>query len=68
MKNKDECEYKKDCTMFDIFTKEYSEVVSYVSKYCEGPDKEECERYKLKITGKYIPKNLLPNGRSMMII
>ncbi len=56
------CQFIDGCTMFEYFTRAAKAV--YLNMYCNGYYAD-CERRKLRLEGKPVPKNLLPNGNTL---
>ena len=55
------CNYAVTCELYGQFSIKASLRV-WTLGYCEG-DHEKCEGHRLKVAGKVVPPNLLPNGR-----
>lgn len=61
MPMKAECPYLAGCPMFKYFKLEATKQV-FIIQYCRGyPD--ECERKKMRESGKPVPEKLLPDGK-----
>jgi hypothetical protein len=56
-----DCRYIDDCRMF-AFIREHHVREDYVTMYCQGPKRDECERYKLRSAGRSVPLDLTPDG------
>jgi hypothetical protein len=58
-----ECAHIDNCEMFQIF--QYSGTLAvWQINYCRG-EYTRCERYKRATKGERIPRNLMPNGRTL---
>lgn len=56
-----ECEFIAKCPVFEKCTTGALKNV-FITNYCKGYKMEKCARRVLKLSGKEIPENLLPNG------
>jgi len=53
------CEFVEECPIYKYFRVQARHV--FMQLYCEG-DFASCERRKLRLAGRPVPKNLLPHG------
>ena len=58
------CRYTEDCRMF-AYIRESRIREDLLLRYCEGDERESCERLKLKSAGKPVPLDLLPDGSTI---
>jgi len=64
MSTKD-CSHIGNCPMYALL-KLSGTVKTWQSRYCQA-DYSECARYKLSLTGKTVPQNLMPNGQTLRL-
>ena len=57
------CTHLFDCPLFAVFTMN-SALTVWKSNYCTA-EFARCARYQLSEAGKPVPRNLLPNGKSL---
>jgi len=57
------CTHLESCELFPTFTLHATARIWQI-RFCEG-DFARCERYKLAVIGKPVPRTLLPNGKSL---
>ncbi len=61
-----ECEFLKDCSFFQKYQNTKDLVCKgFILQYCKGPKMEQCERRKLRKSGKVPPADMMPTGQMM---
>lgn len=62
------CEYIKKCPIYAHFQLgKFGEFLKMTKQYCLSENCVKCERYKLKSTGKEVPKDLFPDGSKVIL-
>ncbi len=57
------CEFVDKCPFFNNFNmNSFDEFMNITKNYCLSEKHEDCERYKLKMSGKNVPIELRPDG------
>jgi hypothetical protein len=64
MPSKD-CSHINNCPMYSLL-KLSGTIKTWQSRYCQA-DYTECARYKLSLSGRSVPQNLMPNGATLRL-
>lgn len=64
MSTKD-CPHMGNCPMYSLL-KLSGTLKTWQSRYCQA-EYTECARYKLSLSGKSVPQNLMPNGATLRL-
>ena len=62
-----DCEYLEACPIFNRFRLEGIKNF-WIRLYCQGEKQANCQRRIIKVTGRPVPEDLLPNGKHLELV
>ena len=66
MADENTCSHVNSCEMYSLL-KLSGSLKIWQSRYCMSAGHTECSRYKLSVTGRPVPINLMPNGATLQV-